>query len=308
MKLLKEYKKDLLDCYLSMHWSQWNSLGVQTHIQKFKHVIDIEALIISTFFAGSIDKRLFLAMVEWIELNREWVSLSRIKNILKKFGAKLEGEAILKNGNLLIKILNPGSINSNRMKNVDNQYLDIFAGYKKRGIVQSIVFNKNQSLQLNLRSIFGVNARADIVLFLLAEKKQNANKIASEIYYDQKIVYHVLKKWELSGFVRKEIQGKEKLYSLEGVKSLAGEFNRRNMQFINRPIIFFTLGRIISILHSPKVQNDVYLISSQLRKIYPEIVRVSNYINLILENESNYPGEELFYYLKDKLIKIFKSV
>lgn len=308
MKLLKEYKKDLLDCYLSMHWSQWNALGVQTHIKKFEHVIDIEALIISTFFAGPIDKRLFLAMVEWIELNREWVSLSRVKNILKNFGAKQEDETILKNGYLLIMILNPGSINSNRMKNVDNQYLEIFAGYKKRGIVQSIIFNKNQSLQLNLRSIFGVNARADIVLFLLGEKKQNANKIARETYYDQKIVYRVLQKWELSGFVRKEIQGKEKLYSLEGVKSLAGEFNRRNMQFINRPIIFFTLGRIISILHSSKVQNDVYLISSKLRKMYPEIVRVSNYINLILENESNYPGEELFYYLKDKLIKIFKSV
>ena len=305
MESLKNYKKKLLDLYLKMHWRQWSAIGIQSHIPESDFPVDIEALLISTFRIARYDKRLFYAMLEWLDLNRNLVSVSRAKNILKTLESDSDNKNDVRNTDLLINILKQGSVKSYIQVNIDNQYHEILREYSKRGVVQKITLNNNQSLQLKFRSIFGVNARADIILYLLAERKQNANKIAKEIFYDQKIVHRVLKNWEMSDFVRREESGNEILYSLNE-KSIFKDLNRtNNREFINQPLVFFTLGRIISIIRAPEFQEDPYLISSQLRKIYNDIIKVSNITDLKLEKEVNFPGEELFYYLQKTTIKIF---
>ena len=305
MESLKNYKKKLLDLYLKMHWRQWSAMGIQSNIPESDFPVDIEALLISTFRIARYDKRLFYAMLEWLDLNRNLVSVSRAKNILKTLESDSDNKNDVRNTDLLINILKQGSVKSYIQVNIDNQYHEILREYSKRGVVQKITLNNNQSLQLKLRSIFGVNARADIILYLLAERKQNANKIAKEIFYDQKIVHRVLKNWEMSDFVRREESGNEILYSLNE-KSIFKDLNRtNNREFINQPLVFFTLGRIISIIRAPEFQEDPYLISSQLRSFYKDIIKVSNITDLKLEKEVYFSGEELFYYLQKKIIKIF---
>lgn len=305
MESLKNYKKELLDLHLKMHWRQWSAMGIQSHIPESDFPVDIEALLISTFRIARYDKRLFYAMLEWLDLNRNLVSVSRAKNILKTLESDSDNKNDVRNTDLLINILKQGSVKSYIQVNIDNQYHEILREYSKRGVVQKITLNNNQLLQLKLRSIFGVNARSDIILYLLAERKQNANRIAKEIYYDQKIVHRVLKNWEMSDFVRRERAGNEILYSLNE-KSIFKDLNKvKNREFINQPLVFFTLGRIISIIHAPEFQEDPYLISSQLRSFYKDIIKVSNITNLKLEKEVYFPGEELFYYLQKKIIKIF---
>jgi len=305
MKLQKEFKQNILEDYLTIHWSQWSLLGLQTHIKKSDHTIDQEALIVSTFIAGRFDKRLFYSMLEWIEKNREWISLSRIKNILKFYSGKLKNEFASYPSKLIVDILSRGDIDLQNLKCKDTEYSDILKNYKKRGTVQKISFESKQLLQLFLRSIFGVNSRVEIFMFLMSEKTGNANNISKEIYYDQKIVFRMLKNWELSGFVKVENKGKEKLYSLN--KSIGLIHNSiHNHTFLNWAEIFLSLGKLISVF-SKNYSDDIYLISSRLRNIYSDIRKLSNIADVDLKHESEFPGEELYFYLEEKLIKIFKS-
>jgi len=309
MKSLKNYKKELLEMYLEMHWRQWSALGVQSHIPQSNFQIDIEALLISTFQIAPYDKRLFYAMLEWLESNRNFVSVSRVKSILKTLKTESEGKSYYRDTNFLIQILKEGSFKPPVVEeNTDHQYSEILDEYSNRGVVQRITFNNTQLVQLKLRGIFGVNARADIILYLLSERKQNANKIGKEIYYDQKIVHRVLKNWEMSDFVRGEKSGNEILYSLNR-QSIPGDLkNIKNREFINHPFLYFVLGRIISIFHTPEFNKDPYLISSRLRSLYRDITNIFNLINLKLEKEVNFPGDELFYYLRKKLPKLFNII
>jgi len=306
MKLQKEFKQNILEYYLTLHWKQWHLLGFQTNIKKTDFTIDLEALIISTFFAGHFDKRLIYSMIEWIEINREWISLSRIKNILKFYTREVKNESVSYPSKLIIEILSQKKSDIKNLKFKDNEYSEIFKDYKKRGVVQKISFDNEQLIQLFLRTIFGVNSRVEIFLFLMSGKSENANYISKEIFYDQKIVFRVLKNWELSGLVKMENNGKEKLYSLN--KSFGLVRNKiHKSPFLNWPGIFLSFGKIISILKNNDLSDDIYLVSSQLRNIYQDILKLSNIAGVDLKHELNFQGEDLFFYLQDKLIKIFKS-
>ena len=288
-----------------MLWRQWSALGIQSHIRRTDFPIDIEALLISTFKIAPNDKRLFHAMLEWLEINRSFVSLSRIKSILKVFTPESADKQYFKYTDLLIQILKEGSFKSDMIQdNTDHPYYEILREYSRRSIVQEMPFNNNQLIQLKLRGIFGVNARADIILYLLSERKQNANKIAKEIYYDQKIVHRVLKNWEMSEFVRGERSANEILYSLNNQSLLRGVGRAKNRGYIDHPFVFFTLGRIVSVFHSHELQDDPYLISSRLRAFYRDIEKLANYVGLKLGNEANYPGEELLFSLQKKIPEI----
>ena len=51
---------------------------------------------------------------------------------------------------------------------------------------------------------FGINARADVCLYLLANRHGSSNGIAREIGFDQKVVYRILERWVEAGVVDKE--------------------------------------------------------------------------------------------------------
>ena len=271
------------------------------------YMVDVEALIITTFFLGNIDKRLILAMLEWIEINREWISGSRLKRMVREFEKKNRGENITAEANLLLDLVNDLPSAINQYKGDSGQFKEILVGYHKKGVVRPVPFNQNQLIQLYFRSIFGINSRADIFTYLLGAKEQNTNRLAKEIYYDQKIVYRILQSWERSGFVRKEVQNKQILYSLYKGREMLESVGFADFQYINWLMVFTVLRKIYNIITNPEVSDDPYLLSSQIRIIYPELLKISRIVDLELENEVVYPGDALWHYLQDFLLEIFKK-
>ena len=73
---------------VELHWKQWSILGISSHIEETKHIVDLEALIVSSLLIGNYDKRLLASSLEWIKKNNEWVGASRIKQIGKHFAKR----------------------------------------------------------------------------------------------------------------------------------------------------------------------------------------------------------------------------
>ncbi len=228
MESLSEFKKNLKENLLELHWQKWHALGVLTHIDETKSIIDLEALILSTLAIGNYDKRLLSSCLEWIQKNKEWIGTSRIKQIAKHFSRidkKIKKGLISKSvTDYILVLLKDGDLTESLKKisdeNIAGDYRDVLSKLEGRNVTVAPVIQKYPLMQLYFRGIFGVNAKAELYLYLLMEGKGNSNRIAREIYYDQKIVYRILKKWAMAGFIREETAKKETLYYLQNERVL----------------------------------------------------------------------------------------
>jgi len=64
----------------------------------------------------------------------------------------------------------------------------------------------------------GVDARTEILVYLLVNESGNSNSIAKEIFYNQKNVYTILEKWSRAQMVTKTSEQKIPGYSLNRKK------------------------------------------------------------------------------------------
>jgi hypothetical protein len=114
-------------------------------------------------------------------------------------------------------------------------------------------------IQLLLRSIFGVDARTEILIYLLAHEGGNSNSIAKEIFYNQKNVYTILEKWSHAQMVAKMSGQKIPRYSLNRKKELLHAIGLKEMpDYLNwtRTFLLLATAKAICILWS----DDEYLL------------------------------------------------
>lgn len=315
MKLLTGFKETLKEKLLELHWQQWCTLGVSSYVKETKNIIDLESLIISSLLMGNYDKRLLSACLEWIKNNKEWVSVSRIKQIGKYFsqvdpGLKksLVPKALIECIPLLLTV----GIPEKEFKKLDDQhipedYKNILLTLEDRGVTAAPVVQKYPLLQLYFRGIFGINARTEIFLFLTFEEKGNSNQIAREIYYDQKIVYRILKKWTASGFTSEEPREKETLYFLKTGRELAKNIKIRG-RYVNWCRIFYFLSRLLTFASTEPWVNDAYLLSSLFRDVSGEVAIMGRYFNILLPENNLFKGENLFSPFAAALFKILDKM
>jgi hypothetical protein len=315
VKLLTGFNDTLKEKLLELHWRQWSTLGVSSYVKETKNIIDLEALIISSLLMGNYDNRLLSSCLEWIKNNKEWVSVSRIKQIGKYFsrvdpGLKksLVPEALLE----CIPVLLTAGVQVKEFEKLDEQsihweYKNILLTLEDRGVTTAPVIQKYPLLQLYLRGIFGINARTEIFLFLVFEEKGNSNQIAREIYYDQKIVYRILKKWTASGFTSEEPREKETLYFLKTGRELAKNIKIRG-RYVNWCRVFYFLSRLLTFASTEPWANDAYLLSSLFRDVSGEAARIGRYFNILLPENNLFKGENLFSPFAVALFKMLDKI
>jgi len=293
----EQFRDSLRESFLELLWRQWRTLGVASHGADAALAIDLEALILATAATAGQDGRLWNATLRWLAHFREWVNGARLKRMAAPFTSPDE---LLKKP--LIKVdawrqacavLDPDS--PTRMERARNA--------KTGRDLQPPRLRKPPLLQLFLRGIFGVNARAELILFLLAEGEGNSNQIARETHYDQKNVYVLLERWAGAGFIDRKKRGKQNLYSLKpGSKAfLPAEIGNK---FWSWEPFFLSFGRLFFAVHSEPWRNDAYLLSSLFRSIHHDLLTLAKAAGIVLPDPQLLPGEDLFAAMAGALARI----
>jgi hypothetical protein len=282
-----KFKESLQENFLELLWRQWRTLGVAAHGPETTKLMDLEALILATAMAAEQDRRLWAAVIQWLVCFREWVSQARLKRMAVPL---LKPDELLKRP--LIKkeiweeiclLLAPGSSTdgaTNRNPRADRT-------------ITPPRLKKPPLLQLLLRGIFGVNARAELILYLLVKGEGNSNQIAREIHYDQKNIYLILERWAESGFVSRENRGKQNLYALKPGNDFL--LNAKVPHAFWRWEPFFRLfGRLFVAVNSEPWRLDPYLLSSLFRDLHESISAHAKIAGIELPEPQLHPGEGLF--------------
>ncbi len=293
----EQFRNSLRESFLDLLWRQWRTLGVASHGADAAQPIDLEALILAAATAARQDARLWNASLRWLAHFRAWVNGSRLKRMAVPFTSPDE---LLKRPLVgadawrqVCAVLDPDSLT--RMERAQ----DPKAG---RDLTPPRL-RKPPLLQLFLRGIFGVNARAELMLFLLAEGEGNSNQIARETHYDQKNVYIILERWAGAGFIGREKRGKQNLYELkpESKAFLPAEIGNT---FWRWEPLFRSFGRLFVAVHSEPWRTDAYLLSSLFRSLHRDVSPLAKAAGIVLPDPDLLPGEDLFAPMAGALARI----
>ena len=305
-QLLNKFKQEFIDLQLEMLWRQWSALGVIANTPpERKRVIDPEALLAYTLSIGPYDKRLFQASLEWLSEYGDWLSVSRLKTALSLY---FRPDAPLSEGIIPIETLNLfnevieqqgtrwrsiARLTSEQTKSKGSNRPPM--NFEPRGVLGTINFRQPTLVELQLRAIFGVEARADAFVFLLFNEDGNSNSIAKDIFADQGNVYKFLEKWACAGIVVKASGHKTGTYSLADKTkwfSLLGL--DKKLIFLNWMRAFHVLGKISTALDKPPWATDKYLIASLFRDITSDLQPLAKQFKVNLPEPTLHPGAELY--------------
>jgi hypothetical protein len=143
---------------LELAWSLWAELGVSGWRRHHENVaIDLEPLIIATASLGQMDARLLEESLDWCVANTRFVSSVRLRNLLPTFGP----ETINAFGSY------SATVKKHRAVSWPGEGKPM--RFTPTGRSSAPELSRPALLQLRLRAMFGVSARAEIIKRMLPE-------------------------------------------------------------------------------------------------------------------------------------------
>lgn len=226
---MHDYKRRFEKLLLDFLWRQWSALGVGGYSGGEHHwIIDPEPLLLATTSLGR-EPRLFDEMLDWLDLNGRTINLQRLKNLAPRVGEPTVLAAICatlakRSVHSKWRIAAP---KTGRRADAEPLFAgvpvfgkvdEVFAewGWLRspvalRGRSQHTDPHKPTNLLLKLRSLFGMQARAEIMAYLLAVESGHPGELAKQLGYFPKTVQTTLNDMAMSGhvFARRERGGKQ---------------------------------------------------------------------------------------------------
>jgi hypothetical protein len=296
LKIFKEAYQNLL---LNFLWRQWSALGVAGQAGgEDLWIIDPEALLLLTCTMGRHEPRLFDEMLDWLQENGRFINIMRLKRILRteKFVGQRALAAVascLRKGTEAMKwkllaesvplppvaeefFIPPDGKPQPVLGEPEPHFLRY--GFKRgplrlRGYSQKFRPAQPTNLALQLRALFGINVRCEIVLYLLTHEAAHPSQIAREAYYFQRAVQGTLVDMSQSGVVGRRAHGREKHYWLKP-EIWAALLNRPPVfpRWVTWPPLFSALERIWLKVNDPGLETlDPLLQSSELRQLMTQV-------------------------------------
>ncbi|HEX3019926.1 MAG TPA: hypothetical protein VHP36_06475 [Chitinispirillaceae bacterium] len=237
--LLKEFKTELQEKLIELIWNQWCILGVQGNgNKKSSYWIDPEALILFTCSLGRREPRLFDEMLDWLNSFFGYINLQRLKSLSNT--GYFTSKSVLNAIAFSIPESKWGmKINNSDKKQVDEPLFFFKDGkpmlpfgesdavFKAHGYLRGKLLLRGYSklfdpynpsaLLLSLRALFGTNARSEILLYLITHPGPaivNSTQLSREIAFAQKTVQTILVNMSQSGYVQRNVLGRETMYSI----------------------------------------------------------------------------------------------
>jgi len=214
-------EKQLLDL-LAHQWSQLGGGIVDPQKRDDAYALDPEALILFTCEVGRLEMRIFDDMLDWLTINGRFVNVARLKTIAKRYSflgtsllAPIADVIHQHDSRIRWQIKTNGKENeqdlavkehktSSSWGNPDPVFLKY--GFRRgslelRQLAGPFNRTRNAAGLLRLRSLFGSNARAEIILYLLNHQPVHPSKVARDIGYSQKTVQDTMVDMAASGWL-----------------------------------------------------------------------------------------------------------
>lgn len=326
--LLNDYKAEFREGILTLLWRQWVSLGVSGNAVPWKGtVIDPEALLLVTCTIGRHDPRLFDAVLDWLEINGRYLNIQRMKRMLS--AESFTGKMVLKAVAATVK----NSVNGKKwahlsgltrkhggkkeplfflrdgrhlplVKNEDPVFLaygfsrERFKENPERRVAQRFRPEPDCNLLLKLRALLGVNARCELLAYLLIQDQGSPRAMARSCGYSPPAVTKTLAEMQDSGYLVSRESGRRRIYALipETWKCilLAGE---SGLKWYSWGPLFSALEHIwLFLLRSNLSDLSALAQSSDLRRLlHKEIVPRLNKSGcpFVFGDDTAFPAEEL---------------
>lgn len=220
-------------------WHQWSSIGVAGHPRTGDEwVIDPEALLLVTTRFGRYDSRLMEESIDWLVKYGRRINLQRLQNLHREWPGVADARVIAAISDILgqqatlrkwrvIADLAPNpstpeslylsrdgkpSTHFGPAEPFFEKYGLLCGKLEHRGMSQPPDPSSRGSLLFTLRALFGVNARAEIMAWLLTHDVGHPAAIARATGYFSKTIQQTLNEMEESGQILSVRQGREKMF------------------------------------------------------------------------------------------------
>lgn len=199
------YRDEVRDLVIGTVWSQWAELGLSGWERQLQDVaIDLEALIVATARLGSCDARLKAEALDWCVANGRLASAVRIKHLLAA-AERATQEAMgsfAATVNAHSRLTWPGATTPGS-----------FAPTHRSS---SPALERPALIQLRLRALWGVSARAEVIRVVLAEAGRflGASEVAASAAYGKDAVAEALDSLHRGGMLGAATSGNQNVYQL----------------------------------------------------------------------------------------------
>jgi hypothetical protein len=330
---LTAFRPELRDRLLDLVWRQWTCAGLSGSAEAWSgSVIDPEALLLFTCTIGRHDQRLFDGVLEWLDVNGDFINVQRLKRIADE--ERFSGEAVLRALAAVTRTstsqakwsgladARPGSDaepeplfyrSSGAALPVVREPDPVFAEYglardrfESRGIAEPFRPERPANLILRLRALLGVNARCEILSYLLLNHAGSPRAMASDCYFFPATISKAMAEMERSGFLVSRTEGRRRFYQLvpEAWSSLLLADDTRP-EWITWPRVLRALERIWLLVNDPSLADKpAFEQASALRRLLTDGVIVQlerGRPGFAFGNIKAHPGEALTPFFVDRL-------
>jgi hypothetical protein len=201
--MVSELRERVWQGFLDFAWRQWAQAGVAANISGLdRWAIDPEALILFTIAVAKRDPRLFDEVLDWMAVNRQLMSMQRLRNLSRRFPVDpgLVGAVMIwVEDQTLSTVREPGPARDHRreMRPVFDRDVLSFIGepdpvFAEHGYLRPSVARSRKSRDPDpkilanfaflLRHLFGPGSRSEVVRVLLtfADGPLDAARISDE--------------------------------------------------------------------------------------------------------------------------------
>ena len=238
---LKEYRDKALEDILAHLWRQWSALGVPGYGGETGDiVVDPEATLALTCTFGRYEPRLFDEVLNWLMRYERFINVQRLQTLFRKelfagketlaaIAAMLQGNNRRSRWRLFRKFAEPANtaqpfflLPNGKPAPVSTVHDPVFErlGWQRDPLQERKhgVFRPRGagSLLLRMRALLGVNARCEILLYLMSNVTGYPSEIAAETHYAQKTVHDVLNDMVISGYLSSMRKKRERLCRING--------------------------------------------------------------------------------------------
>ncbi len=322
---LATFRTEFQSLLLDFLWRQWSALGVAGQARpEDRWVLDPEALLLFTCTLGRHDPRLFDEVLDWLAINGRFLNVTRLKRMvrLEEFsgGQVLAAVAAsLAKGTETLKWKQLAGRETGTVGPAverlffapEGKPLPVLGepepdflsrGFergpvRRRGYSQPFPATLNAGLGLQLRALFGVTARCEILLYLLTHESAHPSVIARDAGYFPRAIQDTLVDMQQSGVVQLRPIGRTKHYWLHADQWLAllGRAAQPPPQWVTWAPFFSALEQIWLALGDEELLRlrDPLLLASEVRRLQaqvrPALQRAG--FDKGLSDERNYLGE-----------------
>lgn len=336
-KLLTDFKAVYRDRILDLLWRQWTTVGLSGHGDEWRgSAIDPEALLLLTCTVGRYDARLFDGMLDWMGINGQYINVQRLKRIMATEGCA--GEQVIravaatarnsvsatkwastaatkaaKNPMPLFFLKDGKPMPTVKRHDPLFQAHDLLRDpYEARGVALLFRPEVCENLVLRLRALLGVNARCEIVEYLLLNELGSPSSLARDTYYFPLTISNAMTEMRDSGFLSSRVNGRRRDHRLVPEMWRDLFLGSGRPQWIVWPRFFRAIEIMWLFLHEAHLSTSEPLAqSSALRRVWLDGVvdRLETCgLAFTVGDLTAHPAESLIPYAIERLTSVLDSL